>query len=82
MKRLILDPSSETVRRVTTILDENGIKYTLKTIRPRGSIGTGLDARSYAGANISMYKGSSQPQFVYSVYVRRKDYDRASDLIA
>lgn len=81
MKRLILDTSSATIRRVTTILDENKIKYTLKTIRPRGAIGTGLDARSYAQSNIAMYKGSGQPSFVYSVYVNRKDYDLAADLI-
>ncbi len=81
MKRLIVDTSSETIRRVTTLLDENEIKYTLKTIRPRGAIGTGLDASSYARANVSMYKGSTQPNFVYSVYVNRRDYDRAAALM-
>jgi hypothetical protein len=81
MKRLILDTSSETIRRVTSILDENKIKYTLKTTRTRGTVGSGLDARAYARANIAMYKGSDQPSFVYSVYVSRKDYARAAALI-
>ena len=81
MKRLILDTSSETIRRVTSILDENKIKYTLKTIRPRGAIGTGMDARSYAQSNIAMYKGSAQPSFVYSIHVNRKDYEKAYGLI-
>lgn len=81
LKRLLIDTSSEEIRRVTTILEQNQIKYEMRTIRSRGSIGTGMDAMSYARSNVAMYKGSSQPTFVYYVYVRRKDFQRALELI-
>lgn len=79
-KRILVDTSSEEARRVTTILDEHKIKYELRTKRPRGSVGTALDARAYGQGNIAMYKGASQPLFVYMVYVKRKDFDRAHQL--
>lgn len=81
-KKLSVDISSEEIRRVTTILDQNKIKYEIKTIRTRGIIGTGMDAMSYARSNISMYKGSSQPSFIYEVYVSRKNYVQALKLIS
>jgi hypothetical protein len=80
-KRLAIDTSSEAIRRMTDILEENGIKYEIRTIRSRGSIGTALDAQAYARGNLAMYKGSSQPSMVYQLYVDRKDFERAKDLI-
>ena len=80
-KRIAVDTSSEEARRVTEILDANGIRYELRTKRPRGSIGTALDSRAYASGNISMYKGASQPLFIYMIYVKRKDFDRAHHLL-
>ena len=80
-KNIATDTSSEAVRRITTILEENDIKYDIRTKRTRGAIGTAFDARSYARSNIAMYKGASQPTFVYMIYVKKKDYDRASELI-
>lgn len=47
-KRILVDTSSEEARRVTALLDEHKIKYEFRTRRPRGSVGTALDARSYA----------------------------------
>lgn len=79
-KRILVDISSEEARRVTSILDEHKIKYELRTKRPRGSIGTALDARAYGRGNLAMYKGAGAPMFVYMVYVKRKDYDRAHQL--
>ncbi|MBG0770785.1 MAG: hypothetical protein H0S82_03705 [Anaerolineaceae bacterium] len=80
-KRIMVDTSSEEARRATNLLDEHKIKYELRTKRPRGSVGTALDAQSYARGNISMYKGASQPIFIYMVYVKRKDYDQAMKLL-
>lgn len=81
MKRIAVDTSNEEISRVTTILDQNRIKFELRTKRTRGVYGSMYDARSYAGANISMYKGSSQPAFVYMVYVKRRDYAQAHELL-
>ena len=82
MKKIVLDTSAEEIRRVTEILEQNHIQYEVRTTRTRGAIGVGLDAHSYARANLALYKGASQPQFVYSVYVDRKDDDRARKLIS
>ena len=80
-KKLVVDTSAEEIRRTTTILEQNKIPYELRTTRSRGSITSAIDARTYASANIAMYKGASQPTFVYTVYVKRKFYDRALEMI-
>lgn len=81
MKKLSVDTSAEEIRRTTTILEQNNIKYEIRTTRTRGTIGSALDARSYANANLPMYKGASQPSFIYTVYVKPKDYDLACGLV-
>jgi len=81
MKRIAVDTSGEEIRRVTTILDQNKIKYEIRTKRTRGSVGSALDAGAYARGNIAMYKGANSPPVVYIVYVRRSDYDKAYDLL-
>jgi len=80
-KRIVVDTSSEEIRRVTTILEKHKIKFDIRSKRTRGSIGSALDAGSYARSNIAMYKGASAPPVVYLVYVRRKDYDHAYELV-
>ncbi|MBN1265729.1 MAG: hypothetical protein JXA25_09565 [Anaerolineales bacterium] len=81
MKKLTVDTSAEEIRRTTTILEQNNLKYEIRTSRSRGSIGSAMDARTYANANLAMYKGASQPTFIYSVYVKGKEYDRARNLV-
>jgi hypothetical protein len=81
LKKLTTDSSGEEIRRVSTILTENKVKYVVRTVRPRGSIGSAMDSRTYANANLAMYKGASLPSYVYMVYVKRKDYERARDLV-
>lgn len=79
--KLAVDTSSEEITRITTILKNNHIKYELRTLRARGSIGSALDSQSYASANLSLYKGSSQPGFIYSIFVDRKDAEIARKLV-
>lgn len=81
MKKLVIDTSAEEIRRVTTVLEQNDIKYEIRTLRARGTVGSSIDAASYARANLSLYKGASQPSFIYYVYVRRRDYERARELM-
>ena len=81
MKKLVTDISAEEIRRATTVLEQNGIKYEIRTMRTRGLIGSALDAGSYAQGNISMYRGAPQPTFIYSVYVNRKSYAHARKLL-
>lgn len=82
MKKLVTDTSSEEIRRVTSLLKQSGIKYEIRTVKPRGGIGTAMDSRAYANVNLAMYKGASLPAFVYMVYVNRRDVDRAREVIA
>jgi len=81
MRRLAVDTSAEEIKRIETILQQNNIKYEVRSERSRGTIGMGLDAAAYARANLPMYQGASQPTFIYYVYVNRKDYQRAKKLI-
>lgn len=80
-KKLTVDTSSEEIRRVTSTLEQNKIKYDLRTTRPRGTIGSAIDARTYARANLAFNKGAPEPIFVYTVYVKRKVYDIAREKI-
>jgi hypothetical protein len=79
-KRIAADTSGEEIRRITTILEQNKIKYEIRTKRTRGSIGTAIDARTYARANLAMYKGAQSPPVVYMIWVKREDYEQAVDL--
>ena len=81
MKRIAVDTSGKEIRRVTTVLEQNNIKYEVRTKRTTGSVGTALNAGAYARSNIAMYKGADTPPVVYMVYVRWKDYDHAFDLL-
>lgn len=80
-KKIAVDTNSEAIRKITTILEDHRIKYEIRTVRERGVIGMGLDAHSYARSNISLYKGSIQPNFVYMVYVTPRDYLRTKKLL-
>lgn len=81
-KRLVVDSNNVAITRTTEILEKHMIKYELRTTRSRGSIGSRLDALSYARSNIAMYKGSAMPDFVYMIYVKRRDFTRAKQLIS
>lgn len=82
MKKLVTDTSAEEIARVTAILEQKQIHFEVRTQRSRGSVGSGLDAGAYARGNLAMYKGASQPVFIYSVYVNPKDFHQARRLTA
>lgn len=81
MKKITTDTSSEEIARVKSILTENNIKFIINTIRSRGSIGSGFDANAYARSNLSLYNQGVQPTFIYTIYVKRKDFDQAWKLL-
>lgn len=81
LKKLVTDTSAEEIRRITSILEQNKIPYEVRTTRARGTIGSAFDAQSYAAGNLAMYKGSSQPTFIYTVYVQRRYYYNARERI-
>ena len=79
-KRFTVDTSGQEIRRITPLLEQNSINYDISTKRARASIGTAIDARTYARANLTMYKGLDTPSVVTMVWVKWKDYERAFDL--
>jgi len=80
-KQLISDTSSAEIRRIEDLLKLEKIPYRLQTQRTRGALGSMIDSRTYAASNLAMYKGAAQPTFVYAIYVRKKDYQRAHALM-
>ena len=82
LKKLAVDTSAEGLRKITDRLKEAGVHYQLVTVRSRGSVGSFADARAYARSNIAMYKFSDKPNMIYYVFVSRKNYLRAKDLIS
>lgn len=82
MKKLATDTSAEEIRKITDKLKAANVHYQLVTDRSRGSVGSFADARAYAKSNMAMYKFSNKPSMVYHVFVRRKNYSGAKDLIS
>ena len=81
MKKIATDTSSQEIARIREILTRNKIRFEVNPVRSQSTTGTYLDARSYARANIALYKNSATPTFVYYVYVWPKDYQRAFALL-
>jgi hypothetical protein len=79
-KKFAVDTCGQEISRITTSLEQNSIKYEIRTKGARGSIGTAIDARTYTRANLAMYKGSDPPSVVTMIWVKWKDYERAFDL--
>jgi hypothetical protein len=78
-KKILTSPSMEDLGRVKQILGQGGIPYEVKTERARGAICTSMDVASYRQFNLP-YKDGYTATFVYYVYIRRRDYERAQGL--
>ena len=73
----MVETSAEAFHKACKILDKNGIQYRIQTYRFQGTIGTGLQSRSYMTFNVTQNKWGATPSFSYGIYVRRKDYETA-----
>lgn len=76
-KRLLITSDGSDLAQKRLKLNEAGIKFEVRTIRPRGTIGSSLDHRAIAASNFAPGNFSSGNN-VYYIYVRRKDYERAA----
>jgi hypothetical protein len=76
-KELMTDSSPEELARVKEALKAEDIEFEVRTLRSRGTIGNSMDAASYARANLAFSRDRQNISFVYRLYVRRCDYDRA-----
>ena len=79
MKKLATDTSAEEIGRIKTILVQNKLKLEVWT--SRGRTGSERDSHTYLRSNPVMYGIAPEPVFIYTIYVRRKDYARARQLV-
>jgi len=79
MKKLATDTSAEEFSRIKSILVQNKIKYEITTIR--GRTGSDRDAHTNLRSNPVAYNMVRDPMFIYSVYVKHKDFALARQLV-
>lgn len=77
-KKLIMDISAEQIRNVTELLKENKITYDMKTVTAQWSGSRALNAHLGESYLQSPNGGGN---YIYTVYVRPRDYDRAKKII-
>ncbi len=81
--RLLADSSSEAAANVREKLKAAGIPYTMKTIQNHTALGKAI----HSGAGVGAYRGglpssafADQASYVYMIYVRRKDLEKAKEI--
>ena len=79
MKKLATDTSAEEISRIKYILDENKIKFEIWTTR--GRTGSERDSHVCLKSTPVIHNIAPEPMFIYSVYVKRKDFARARQLV-
>ena len=82
-KRLLADSSSETAAKTREALKAAGIPYAMRTVQNHTALGKAL----HGGAGVGAFRGgmpasafSDQINYVYMIYVRRKDLARAKEV--
>ena len=83
-KKLFTDSSQEAAARVWSVLKANGVPYDMDT----RNIGTSFRRSIHNGMSMNIGVGgmgyapfAEDRSFLYVIYVRRRDYDRALALI-
>lgn len=84
-RKLLADTSSIEIARVTTTLKENKIAYDVVTKKSQSTFSNMVHASMSNtighGAPASYNDIVGEVFFTYYIYVRRKDYDKAKDLL-
>ena len=80
--RLMTDSSSEAVAKAKEALRAAGIQYFLKTVQNHTALGKAIHTRAGVGAygGMSASSFSDQISYVYFLYVRKKDLEKARKL--
>jgi hypothetical protein len=79
MKKLATDTSAEEIGRIKTVLGQNNIKFEIWT--SRGRTGSEHDSVTDLKSAPVVHGLAPEPLFIYSVYVKRKDFARARQLV-
>lgn len=83
-KKLFTDSSAEAAAQVWSTLEQHHIPYQMKTVNSMGSLRRNVQSSM---AMNSVHGGmphsamADAVHYVYVIYVRRRDYDRAKALI-
>lgn len=78
-KKLFIDSDPIELARVKSLLNKSNIKYSVKTVTSRGAMGRRIDVGIYS-RNLQSY--GAELTHVYYLYVRKKDYIKAKDVIS
>lgn len=78
-KQLFLDTDAIEFARIKDILKENGIKYEVKTTVSEGVLARRFNAAA-ASSTRQLYSNFSVQTYVYYIYVKPSDYQRAKAL--
>lgn len=79
MKKLATDTSAEEIGRIKSILVQNNLKFEMNLTH--GRFGSSRDSHVYLKSMPVIYNVAPEPICIYSVYVSRKDYARARQLV-
>jgi len=82
LKILTADSDSKTIARVEKILTQNKIPYRIQSVSTRGTVGRTFDAMSFKSLNVGQGRIGYSLTMNYVVYVRKKDFELASQLIS
>lgn len=80
LKKLMTDTSAGSIHKACKLLEQNGIQYSIQTLRLRGSYGARMESGAYMRFNVSQRSWGSEQSTAYALYVRRKDYQKARTL--
>ena len=82
-KKLVAESSGEMAAKVRETLKTAGIPYATKTVQNHTALGKAI----HSGAGVGAYRGglpssafADQTSYVYFIYVRKKDYEKAREL--
>ena len=79
-RNLLIDSDPQMLAGAKQILDQNRIEYEVKTTTSDNVLSRNFNARA-AQYRVASYDQMARQSYVYYLYVRRKDFEKASKLI-
>ena len=79
-KQLLLDSDPQAIAKAKAILQENGIAFEVKTTVSENVLSRNFNAKA-AQYRFEAYNKVSTQSYLYYLYVKRRDYQSAKELI-
>lgn len=79
-KRLLVDSSAEEFARVKANLEKANIPFYVRTVKSSPTILQGSHAAAYKRYAMSYTPQKDYVTYVYYIYVKRKDYEKAKEI--